>query len=399
MKRIILIAALFALMVSGSLHSREDDPTGVQAHKLHEKRYRKAEADLARASAESKVRAALFLGAYQDTRFVRNLGRELTKELDVKHPYLNFPRNDPYVKAHIAWALGRLRHKKGLPYLITALLKTQQILQAEAKKIEDLQKKAADRYSKEKKAYDDKKKAGGFVTANDSPVKVIVEEKYGPGPMLYKGNHVLPYSPDVYWSVSDDFKNLIAPDRTAQDHRIRLKNYNYVNLAFNIFDAIGEIYYWYRIKFKTVERVRINNDHVDLVANFMDPAPEKKNYAYLRGAAAIALGKIGNKRAMDRLQERFGAEKSVEVRAKISYAILLNDKSRTNHYMNLLRLLESDDRDVRYISAIALRDLAMEESIEALKEAKRIESNTVIHAIIKQALKSSRRSSLTPLPY
>ncbi len=374
MRRLFIIVGICSALGTASAVQ----PGDVEARLIHERLYKKAEHDISFGDAEQRLNAAIFLGARKNTLYVRLLGRELLRELDHKDPYINLPRNSPAVKAYMAWALGRIGHPKGVPFLIRALEVVGRNM-AEDKRQVEIEKKAEDeRYRKEGET-----KPNRGIT-NDDPIRRIVLEKRRPGPYLQSKKHALPYSPDVYWSLSNEFRDMMAPDLTSSTVRVRFMGFNWVNTAFYIFDAIGDTY------LDTLHREGIDAKHVDAVAAYLGP----DNYNFIRGAAAICLGKIGNSRAIRALEEAYGKEKSEEVKAKIAHAVLKSDKTMAKYYVDLLKYLEDDRDSVRYPAAVAFRDLKMGEAIVALREARKVESVASIREILDEAIDHARIDSL-----
>ena len=374
MKRLLFIVGLFSTL--GAVWAIP--PSDVEARLIHEKMYRTAEQHIQFGDAEQRLNAALFLGARRNPLYVRLIGRELIKELDHRDPSFNLPRNSPAAKAYMAWAIGRIGHTKGVPYLLQALETVRGTLAEEKRQVDLLKKAEAERYRKDTET---RPKTGNI---NDDPIRRIILEKRRPGPYLESQKHALPYSPDVYWSLSNEFREMMAPDLTQSSMRVRFMGFNWVNTAFYIFDAIGDIYE------DTLNREGIDSKHVDAVAAYLAPA----NYGFVRGAAAICLGKMGNTRAIKALEQSYAKEKSDEVKAKIAHAILKSDKAMTGYYLDLLKYLDDERDNVRYPAAVAFRDLKMGEAIVALKEARRIESVPSIRDILDEAIDSARIDNL-----
>ena len=374
MKRLLLILGISAALGS----AWGVPPSDVEARLVHEKLYRKAEHNIQFGDAESRLNAAIFLGARRNPRYVRLIGRELIKELDHKDPYFNLPRNSPAAKAYMAWAVGRIGHPKGVPYLLAALETVGRTLAEEQRQVALLKKAEDERYRK-----DVETTANRGVT-NDDPIRRIILEKKRPGPYLESKKHSLPYSPDVYWSLSNEFREMMAPDLTSSSMRVRFMGFNWVNTAFYIFDAIGDIY------LDTLNKEGIDPKHVDAVAAYLGPT----NYDFVRGASAICLGKIGNSKAIKILEAAYEKEKSAEIKAKIAHAILKSDRAMTKYYLDLLKFLEDDRDNVRYPAAVAFRDLKMGEAIVALKDARKIESVESIREILDEAIDQARIDNL-----
>ena len=386
MKRLAPVILLLLMGTAGPLPAI--NPSDVEAVKVHKKLYEKNEKWLTLGVAHQRVQAALFFGARRNPRYVRVLNRELLKRLDKNSVYLNLPDNDPLIKSMIAWSLGQIRHHKAIPSLVKALEKTNEIIDMESDKIRKLVEAEKQRYEKDSKEYKESlEKAGNFEgVINNRPLYRIIMERDAPGPTLYRGKngeHEIPYSPDIYWSISDEFKFLVAPPVQDSVARIRIVGFNYVNLAYYLFDAIGEIYYWEK------EKWRVKKEHVDAVNAYMT-----HRFPFIRGAAAISLGKIGSPDARAALKDAFANEKDNEVRVKICHGILMNDKTAVSYYKTVLELLQSDERDVRFAAAITLRDIPFGESGVALKEALKLENIEPIRRVLQEAIKKAYIESL-----
>jgi HEAT repeat protein len=206
---------------------------------------------------DQKILAVYFMGASKKARFVRPLGRELLDQLD--NPDMRqLSVNDPYVKAHIAWALGQIDHKAGVPYLLEALEKTLAIVEEKRQAVQQARQNRS-------------------ATSHE-----FIIEQDEPGPFLSSTEMVDPYSPDVYWSVADAFKATPAILLTAEDHRARLRGFNYVNVIQHILIALG------KIKDPEVS---------DRVAQLLDHP-----YPSIRKEAALTLGKLGNLGSLEALE-------------------------------------------------------------------------------------------------
>lgn len=377
-----LYIILFALLLDPILiAAQETVPAAGSARWLSQRRYDKAEREVQDGEPIQKVRAARFLGARGNPRYLRILGDELLRDLDADSPALGYTRNDPYIKSQIAWALGRSRHIKAVDYLLKALERTVRIINTvnqDLRQKDDTEQKV---YEQDRRDYRDRK-------SREFPVKNIRIPQRIPGPFIWKMDHQLPYSPDVYWSISNDFKNLADIDESDQSIQIRKHGFNYVNVVFYIFEGIGEIYMYQKNK------SWIKRGDVEAVAQYLDG----KYMPFIRGAAAISLRQIGSPQAVKFLDQAYGKEKNEEVRMKISYAILSINKARIEHFQNLIRGLQSDEEGVRYAAAAGLRDLEIGESYHYLQEALRIEPRPVIRNVLKEAVKNARLNDLW-VPY
>ena len=106
------VLSLCGLLVSPVFAGAEDDAKAYYAQKTEQ-----ALKDLEFGTYDQKVLATYYMGALGKPMFVRPLGRALLSQLD--DPAMRKASiNDPYVKAHMAWALGEIEHKAAVPYLI-----------------------------------------------------------------------------------------------------------------------------------------------------------------------------------------------------------------------------------------------------------------------------------------
>ncbi|MBI3396652.1 MAG: HEAT repeat domain-containing protein, partial [Spirochaetia bacterium] len=191
--------------------------------------------------------------------------------------------------------------------------------------------------------------------------------------------HPFPASPDVFWSEADEFKSVVAVNGEDEAVALRLKGYNYLNLAEMVLFALGEIG-----GDKAEERV----------IPYLD-----NRFSYLRGAAAIALGRMGSAKGLSALEQRMGKEQDKSVRARMCLGLLMRDKTRTKVYLELLDLLKDRDDRVRLESALALRELGMGESSGALKEALAAEESSLVRGILEQAVWNAEVNNILPADY
>src|SRR5690606_35925924 len=138
-------------------------------------------------------------------------------------------------------------------------------------------------------------------------------ERNRPGPALLRKGTGLPFSADVHWSVSDEFKSRIAIDRNDPRDRVRMQGYNYVNVALHCMRAMGDIFAGAGEK----NRAELAPDHVELITKFA-----KHAYPDLRGTAADTLGKMGVASSLKALDELLKAEKDTRGRVLICTGIL-----------------------------------------------------------------------------
>ncbi len=211
MQRFFLILCLFILSVN--LYGRADEDT----LKFYEQLYKRLERDLENGTALEKMNAIHYMASLRRYRFVRPLSRELLKGLE-DPLYRKMAAFDPYIKSSIAFALGEIGRKEGLEPLIKALNIVGKILEEEKKKYEENIQKAQQMQSPE-----------------------LFYERKEIGPALLSDEYIYPTSGDAAWSIADDFKKFIAIDPDDEWMQIRMKGYNYVNVAFYIIQAIGNI--------------------------------------------------------------------------------------------------------------------------------------------------------------
>ncbi|MBI39181.1 MAG: hypothetical protein CMF59_06255 [Leptospiraceae bacterium] len=343
----LMALGLIAAMAAGPLMAGAED----DAKAYYAKRSEQALKDLDFGTMEQKLLATYYMGAPARPQFVRPLGRELLENLE--DPALrNSAPNDPIVKSHIAWALGQIGHDAAVPYLLEAAEKVNAIIEEKRKAVEAARQKRSP-------------ESHEFLIQQDEP-----------GPFLSSTEVPFPYSPDVYWSVADEFKSVPAVNLSAEDHRARIEGYNYVNVLQHIFIALGKI----RQK-ESAEKIVPYLDHP---------------YPAVRQEAALALGKIGSLAALEALERSFQNEKVPAVRARIAFSIFLNDHTRVKYYQEILTMLKDNDVRVRLEAAKALRELALGESISPLFEAQRLEESVLVRTVIDQAIEHAERNNLFP---
>ncbi len=369
-----LLAAVMALLAVPTHQAQggtQDD-----AIALWGKRYEKAYRDLRFGHTFEKIEAARLMGAHKKARYIRPLGKELLRDLD-NPVYRRIPTNDPYVKSQIAWAMGEIGHKQAVPALLQALATTIAIVEEEFKNT------AAVRQM-ELENSDAAAQARGEDPNDPGRVRPVIMDRSRPGPFLLEG-YSFPYSPDMFWSQSDEFKDIPAIDTSAEDHRIRLIGANYMNLIRALFVAIGEI------------------GHESAIDG-VDPYPGVGSYLtnripFVRGFAAHALAKIGNLKALSLIDQHYPNEQIDEVKVRIAYSVLDSDKTRVEYYNEVLRYLAVDDDRVRYIAAVGLRELKMGESLDHLRDAHSIEHDPVIRDVLQDAIHNAEVDSIIPVNY
>ncbi|MBX7058102.1 MAG: HEAT repeat domain-containing protein [Leptospirales bacterium] len=351
-----LSGAAPAALVAGS----DDD-----ARNYWQARYDEAMRNLQTGSAEERARAAMLLGAHRQYEFVRPLANELLRELD-DPAKRSTPINDPYVKTAMAWALGEIAHPISVGPLVKALEISRKIVG------EQIQQ-ATERQTRERQRLEQLHQAN----ANEFLVGTVNLSPDRPAPFNQPG-FSFGYSPDMMYSVSDSFKSM-DPDVNDEGHRLRLQNYNYLNLTRQIFLSLGNIG---------------SEDSVQALAGFL-----KDEIPMIRYMAAAALGRSRSQRALAEINARFNEESDPYVKVGLSYGGLTIDKSQAPLFMNLLAALKSDDTYVRYHAAAALRELGLGESVESLRAARLIESEPQIQGILDEAIVKAEIDNIIPVNY
>lgn len=343
---------------------------------LWTKRYKQAYKDLRFGHTFEKIEAARLMGKHKKARYIRPLGKELLRDLD-NPTYRRMPTNDPYVKSEIAWAMGEIGHKQAVPALLQALATSLTIVDEELKATDAIRKM-------ERENSDALATARGEDVNDPGRVRPVTLDRSRPGPFLVEG-YSFPYSPDMNWSQSDEFKHILAIDDNAEDHRIRLLGANYMNLIRALFMALGEIG---------------DESAVDGV----DPFPGVGNYLthripFVRGFASHALGKIGTLKALSLIDQHYPNEQVDTVKVRIAFSVTDSDKTRFEYYNELLRYLALDDDRVRYLAAVAMRELSMGESLDHLRDAHSIEHDPVIRGVLHEAIHNAEVDSIIPVNY
>ncbi len=370
MKKITGIILMGALFLPGVIQAGPEE----ESQDMYNKIYSEAVRNILNGNSDEKIDGAIKLGGHKVTRYVRILGEELNEELE--DPLIRrTPTNDPYVKSQIAWAIGRMGHRWSIPYVITALDKSLLIVDEMIKKTEAKRK---------------------FYEKNEIQGVALPPIKEGPAQMVE--GHPYGASPDVYWSVADDFKGAIGINPRSEEHRIRLLGYNYVNLSMNIIRALGEIgrqngLYFRSLKM-TDESTRLLKQSMEILNKSLE-----SDVADIRGATALALGSFGTKEAVDKLINQFDKEKDFSVKVRIARGILENDKSKTSYYQFILDSLPAPEMEVRRQAALALLELKMGESVFALKDALEVEPNNTVRNILKKAIYHAEVDNIMPVNY
>ncbi len=321
-----------------------------------------------------QVRAARIIGGQKSARFIRPLGDALIKGLD-QPATRQLPENDPFVKSQIAWALGRVGHRWSIPPLLKGLNITIQVIDQERTTRADLRQKSAR----------DK---------NDRIVLDITK----PGPAMMGEGYLFPASPDSYWSVSDDFKSSISINRENEADQLRLMGYNYINLALQILQSLEIVGLENSIYFRSLSPTEESKQVLENTYATLEPLM-KHPISSIRSASASTLGGFGTLRSLSILEQSFQNEKDDAVRVRIARAILINDKTRFDRYEFSLSRLKVYDDDVRVEAILALKELAMGESIFALRAALEAEAEPSMRQLLKEAIQAAELDNVTPINY
>ncbi len=320
---------------------------------------------------DEKIRAAQYMGSVKSRRFVRLLGSELRNGLD--NPELRrTPTHNPYVKYQIAWALGNIGHPDALPDLFAALEITGKLLDESIKETEDLRKSEEGKNS----------------------WRVILDHNK-PGPALLRDGALYPASPDVYWSVADEFKRETV-DMSDEGHRVRLEGYNYLNLISAIMRAIGEITLKQSQNFMNSRHAGNTQSILDSSLNALKPFINHP-IPLVRAAAISGICNVRSLQSAIVLEDQFKKEEDPLVKVRISYGILVIDKSKFEYYRTIIESLHSPLRSVRTEAAISLRELAMGEAVHELEEALTLEQYHEVRTILQEAIHNAQLNILLPI--
>lgn len=391
--RISRTALAFILCFSAGASVILADGPDMENSAYHDRLAKKNLRELSGDRPEAKVDAAIYFGARGDLRYLRPLGRELLRNLDKDSPYLRGAGSDPYVKSHLAEAIGRIGDPDGLDYLLRALKHTIDIVEMELQQSAELRKReqafAESVYGKKGQG-----KEGGDENLGmyKKPMPKIVLDRNRSGPARMSQGYAIPYSPDVYWSISDEFKDLMSVDETDPYQRMRLKGYNYVNLTVHLLSALDRIYS--RMDVKTRE---------DLMSEQAPQIQGLLTYRIpdIRGAAVITLSYmfrgVTDKKIQDPINERLKKEEDPAVRVRVAQGVLIMDRGRRDAIYVLMNLLKDEDAMVRYYAALAFRDLHIGEALFALRKAYQMEEREQIRRILKQAIHNAYIDHYSPV--
>lgn len=358
-----IIALVAALAAPAALFAGAED----DAIAMWTKIYNQALQDLQNGSTFEKIEAARLMGAHKKDRFLRPLERELIEDLE-DAALRRAPINDPYVKTEIAIALGSIAHERSVPALLRAIEITRTIIG------ERLQQTRQDQQAIRQRQEQLQQAEGDNPELNIGRV-ALAEDR--PGPFNQEG-HQFAYSPDMFYNVSDRFKDRpVDPD--AEDHRIQLEGYTYFNLV--------------RAAMLALSRIGSPDATDGLKPYLEDELP------FMRMFSAYALGGIGSVEALSAMEAVYANEADEEVKTVLAFSILRNSKARIQYYDYLRESLKSDDLPRRMRAAMALRDLAMGESIEDLREALRIEADPTLRGVLEAAIENANRDNIMPVNY
>ncbi len=366
-----ILCSLFILLATPVFAGSEDDII-----RYNQLQMEQATRNLANGSSDTKYLAALYMGGSGNPRFVRPLGRELLAGLqDPRAPRDPASRNiplacgpelkdvcppvatqDPFIKSSIAWALGRIGHKAAVPFLKEGMALVVARLDA------DIKQTSARRAALKDGEYKSQ----------------IVMDRNVAGPAQLRPGYVFPFNPDLHWSESDEFKTIPSPDFQDEGHRARMHGENYVNVAANILQALGQI---------------------------RDPSALETIQAYLehpmksvRGAAILAAGHQG-RAALPILLSTMDKEKDNAMKARVARSILLVDKAQAVTFKALVGLMQDRERSVRIEAILAFRELAMAESSDELKAALRVEEDDSLRGLLAEAIHNAELDAVLPVNY
>ncbi len=354
-------AALLLLPLSGSLRAGAED----DARQYWSKQYTAAVRDLSTGSPLERYRAAMLLGAHRRSEFVRPLSTELLNDL-ADPARRRTPINDPFVKGAIAWAIGEIGHPIGVAPLIKALEITRQIVKEENERVRQLQTASRQAAEQLNQSSPD---AYVFAPVHPSPDR--------PGPFNQPG-HSFGYSPDMFYSVSDEFKAM-TPNLNDEGHRIRLESHNYMNLTRQLLISLGRIG---------------SEECIDALKPFL-----RDEIPMVRYFTALAMGQTASPKALAEINARFTEEQDPYVKVGLSFGGLSIDNGQTVLHRELLQIIRTDDTYVRYHAAVALRDISMGESLQALRAARVIEAEPQIQGILDQAIINAEIDNIVPVNY
>ncbi len=111
---------------------------------------------------------------------------------------------------------------------------------------------------------------------------------------------------------------------------------------------------------------------------------------FIRRTTADSLARIGKREDLDPLAQAYDAEKDERVKLHLLAAILRMEPNSVKHRIDIIRLLSSPDKVVRYYTAIEIKNLKMKDAHAALVRAREIETEEDVNVKLGEALKASK---------
>ncbi len=344
-------------------------PTRDRASLQKERVYMEALEMLQNGSARQKLKAVLLLGSTKNPRFIRPLMEELKRGIKKDNSFSGDVMNDPHIKTSLAWALGRIAHPDSVPSLLEVLEQSIQRARQERKMTRNQSEKAL--ASPQKRDQRD---------ISQDEIRVVLDPDR-PGPYI-KEQRGFVYNPDMMWSLSYKLTYDLPRHSSAQNLHILSQGANYWNLVRSILLALG--------------RIGGEEARQELVARL---DAEKYPVVVVRSYAARALGEMNEPEALQELLKRFPKENDPFVRVHMLYSILQKDKTQSDMYLRLLKFLKNDYTPLRLLAVRALKELAMGESLEALREAYRTEAELHVRRVLRAAIINAERDNIFHVIY
>ncbi|MCB1326034.1 MAG: HEAT repeat domain-containing protein [Spirochaetales bacterium] len=371
---ILSSAFCFSVLTTAGLRAGAED----DAISLWSTRYAQAVRDLQFGNAFAKLEAARLMGAHRKSEFIRPLSEELLRDLDPsRRNFLSLPSNHPAVKLTIAWALGEIGH----PHCVPELLKGVELVNAIV--TEDIQATRERRTAEleiEDRLDQERVQANQGQDPEGYDIDPVIFERDRPGPFNGSGpvRHGFGYSPDMFWTVSDDFKASAGIFPNDEGHRLTLDGANWVNVARALFEALG----------------KIGDERAIDPMLAMISAPD--TLPIMRVYAAGTLGEIGTARAAEAMAGVYANEQDPVVRIQMAYAALHYNPAQPNYFNDLATALQSNVVRERWEAAAAFNRLQLGESEPALRAALEIEAEPSIRAVLEQAIYRAVIDNITP---
>ena len=330
-----------------------------------ERIYSRALLHLKSSSGKKKLEAAYILGTQRNPRFLGPLIEELRKDLSPEKRMVH-AEDEAHVKSAIAWAIGHIGHPIAVSSLLKALDSSIQIAQAEIKKAQEKSTQNQDpKLEEAPKEFQVGK------------VRDIIIKPTQAGPFWeHRKNPGFYYNADKYWSLSDKLQRKGTWLSLDRPHEIARFGENYINLARSILMALGKIK---------------SQRAVEKISFYLN---SRSHPSAIRTYAGLALGDIGETKALEKLVQAFEKEKIPLVRISMAYAILRNDKARFSVYKSLLSFLKMGSAQERLAAAQAFEKLAMGEALENLKAAHLVENEMHIRLTLKRAIYKTKQNLL-----